>query len=88
MKKEKYIFVKKEGKFVQEHRLIAEKILNRKLKEKEVIHHKNGVKTDNDPLNLMLFENQKSHQTFHNKIKRFGYLTNPMKREIIIRSLI
>ena len=84
----KYIYVKENGKLIQEHRLIAEKILKRKLKKNEIIHHRDGDKKNNDPLNLMLFENQSSHVSFENKLKRFGYLINPMKREIIKRSII
>ena len=84
----KYIYVKENGKLIQEHRLIAEKILKRKLKKNEIIHHRDGDKKNNDPLNLMLFENQRSHVSFENKLKRFGYLINPMKREIIKRSII
>lgn len=63
---------------VFEHRLVAEKYLlteensveingKRYLAPGYVVHHKNGIKTDNRPENLQIMT-LSEHQTFHNKI--------------------
>lgn len=53
------------SKYVLEHRLIMEKHLKRYLKKDEVIHHKNGIRTDNRFCNLVLLKNISAHQKLH-----------------------
>ncbi len=53
------------AKYVYEHRLVMEKHLKRHLLPTEVIHHKDGVRSNNTLENLQLFESQAKHANFH-----------------------
>ena len=55
------------------HRYVAEKKLGRKLKNGEVVHHINRVKTDNRRKNLSVFKSKRKHDSAHRRDKkRFG----------------
>ena len=53
--------------YILEHRLVMEGMIGRRLKPEEVVHHKNGIKNDNRPENLRLFEDTGSHIRFHHQ---------------------
>jgi hypothetical protein len=53
-----------DGKYRQEHRLIMESIIGRRLTDDEVVHHANGDRADNRIENLVLMT-RKDHGQLH-----------------------
>jgi len=62
-----YVVINYGGSQIREHRVVAEKMLNRKLNKDEVVHHINGIKNDNRPENLMVMT-QSEHLKHHRKL--------------------
>ena len=54
--KHKYVMIKnvETGEYEREHRMVVEESLGRKLETYELVHHMNGIKTDNRLENLMI----------------------------------
>lgn len=52
--------------YMLEHRYLMEKKLGRRLRKKEIVHHINGIKSDNRLKNLEIINNQSMHARLHN----------------------
>lgn len=59
-----------ERRTVQQHRKVMEDILGRPLRKGEVVHHINGIKSDNSPENLYLYESLKEHRIAHASLEK------------------
>jgi len=62
-----YVIVKTKNGWVQEHRLIVERIFKRELLRDEIVHHINGIKDDNRKSNLYYFGRESMHRSYHGK---------------------
>ena len=54
--------------YAYEHRIVAERIIGRRLRRGEVVHHRNGVKSDNRPANLEVFASSAHHKVEHRTV--------------------
>ena len=53
-----------------EHRLVLEKHIGRYLSKKEVVHHIDKNRSNNNIENLKLFESESKHMAFHAKLRK------------------
>lgn len=79
-----YASMKREGGRVFEHRLVAAIALGRPLEEWEVVHHKNGDRSDNSPTNLEVhnpFEHNGVTHSENKEIRRLKKEVEMLKRD-------
>ena len=55
--------------YVREQIVVAEKAIGKPLPKSAVIHHINGITSDNSPDNLVVCENQKYHLLLHRRAR-------------------
>lgn len=58
--------------FVYQHRLVMESMIGRLLLPEEVVHHIDGNEANNDPTNLELFADNRSHMQHHRETGRWS----------------
>ena len=60
-----YDYIIRDGEKIYYHRYVAEQIVGRKLKETEVVHHKDRNRKNNNVDNLIVFKTEKDHGYHH-----------------------
>ena len=78
-----YRIIYHEGKRRVEHRVIAEKMLNRKLTSNEAVHHIDGNRANNSPDNLEVMT-RKAHNQLKDGVKRYFHTYDPCIKESAI----
>jgi hypothetical protein len=78
-------------KYVKEHAYVMAKKLNRPLNKSEVVRHIDGVKTNNDPLNLIIGttqENTADHDTARKSSIRWKNVATILLKQLISHSIV
>lgn len=65
------------GRYVHEHRLVAEQHLGRLLSTEEQVHHRNRNRADNCPVNLIVLPSVNAHRRLHVAERKAGRELDP-----------
>jgi HNH endonuclease len=60
----------RDGKAVRVHRLLAQEVLERELEAGEVVHHRDGDKTNNTTDNIRVLPSQRHHMVLEHLERR------------------
>lgn len=60
-------------KYVLQHRLIAELMTGKKLEDKQLVHHVDDDRTNNQPNNLFICENISHHRKVHSQLESIAF---------------
>lgn len=63
----KYDYINERGEIIRrsEHHVVAEEKIGRKLLDRELVHHVNLIKTDNNPDNIFVCQSNNQHRKLH-----------------------
>jgi hypothetical protein len=78
-KRYKKLFIK--GKYIWEHRFVAEITIGRKLKKDEVVHHIDHNPQNNSPSNLKVMT-KFEHSSYHGKLQGKNYAKRKPKSSV------
>jgi hypothetical protein len=56
--------------YAYEHRIVAMEMIGRELKHNEIVHHLNGVKTDNRPENIVIVTSNADHLSVYHRQRK------------------
>ena len=71
-----YHYITHNGERRPAHVVIVEEAIGRRLKGDELVHHRNGVKDDNAPTNLVLCPDQAYHLLLHQRMRALNACGN------------
>ena len=71
--------------YAYEHRLVAERILGRRLRKREIVHHKDEIKSNNKPWNIEVVRGGAEHRLRHRTFARGLRLPGERNRVVFCR---